>query len=193
VLGSSLDQSLMEVREEQASRTEVAALAGFVCVLDEAWEELVHLTGYVEGPTVEADKADVPLPLRQLHNEVKSQIELALGCLTQFSTEDQTIAAFTKEAAIMTLRKRIERVDHFEESGLWSEAEAMQSRHHIEEQLDMATDLKLLNRPGKPNLLGNNRSSSKGSGKVDRVSTPKREKELSVANEKEYLSANELA
>jgi len=93
----------------------------------------------------------------------------------------------------MTLRKRIERVDHFEESGLWSEAEAMQSRHHIEEQLDMATDLKLLNRPGKPNLLGNNRSSSKGSGKVDRVSTPKREKELSVANEKEYLSANELA
>jgi hypothetical protein len=56
-------------------------------------------------------------------------------------------------AAIAKLRKRGALLDAFAESGLWSESEASQSRHHIEHQMNHITDIKLLNRPGKKHAL----------------------------------------
>jgi len=148
ILGITRATELQPNTAAHTSRTEVAVLAGFICVLDEAWEELTRLTSYQSAH----DDSDVDLPMRSLHREIQSQIDLAQERL-QNASHEQIVAVFTKEAAIAKLRKRGALLDAFAESGLWSESEASQNRHHIEHQMNHITDIKLLNRPGKKHAL----------------------------------------
>jgi len=154
-----------DAEEPHLFKAEINTMVTFICVMEEAWDELAAAVAAEAHAETQAEtsrhsvaawgraRSMLQTPVMTLREELDAQLHNAHETL-QFVPPAQLQAATTMKLAQAILSNRMKILHEMDASGLWYEGEQLPEHHHIEHQLGHATDLRVIPKPRDLRMRG---------------------------------------